>query len=175
MSKFWQKKYISKYTGAEIDAAVAKAGTVPTVTAADVGNALVVDAEGKIVAGEAGTTIPKITITQEELGTLIVNIGSFLAAANDTIKMKTFYIDDTQGVSIANKLKTILDSGIGYIEIEGMMQSLAYKVGETGIAAPAIAVMLGQAWVSFGCTYQISNDFDWINMNITAEKINVQS
>lgn len=175
MSKFWQKKYISKYSGEEIDAAVAKADTVPAVTVEDAGSALVVDEEGKIVPGEAGTTIPKITITQEELGTLIVNIGSFLAAANDTIKLKTFYIDDTQGVSIANKLKTILDNGIGYIEIEGMMQSLAYKVDETCIATPAIAVMLGQSWVSFGCTYQISDDFNWIYMNITAEKINVQS
>lgn len=54
MSKFWQKKYTSKYTGAEIDAAVAKAGTVPAVTEADAGKALVVDEEGKIVAGEAG-------------------------------------------------------------------------------------------------------------------------
>lgn len=54
MSKFWQKKYVSKYTGAEIDAAVAKADTVPAVTAADAGSALVVDAEGKIVAGAAG-------------------------------------------------------------------------------------------------------------------------
>ena len=53
MSKFWQKKYISKYTGEEIDAAVAKADTVPAVTVADAGKALVVDADGKIVAGEA--------------------------------------------------------------------------------------------------------------------------
>ena len=52
MSKFWQKKYTSKYTGAEIDAAVAKAGTVPAVTSADAGKALVVDSEGKIVAGQ---------------------------------------------------------------------------------------------------------------------------
>lgn len=54
MSKFWQKKYTSKYTGAEIDAAVGKADTVPAVTAADAGKALVVNEEGKIVAGEAG-------------------------------------------------------------------------------------------------------------------------
>lgn len=57
MSKFWQKKYTSKYTGAEIDAAIAKAGTVPAVTSADEGKALVVDSEGKIVPGEAGTTV----------------------------------------------------------------------------------------------------------------------
>lgn len=40
----------SKYTGAEIDAAVAKADTIPTVSEEDVGKALVVDEEGKIVA-----------------------------------------------------------------------------------------------------------------------------
>lgn len=51
---FWKKIFKSKYTGAEIDAAVAKAGTVPAVTSADEGKALVVDAEGKIVAGEVG-------------------------------------------------------------------------------------------------------------------------
>lgn len=33
MSKFWQKKYISKYTGAEIDAAVAKAEDATKVEA----------------------------------------------------------------------------------------------------------------------------------------------
>ena len=57
MSKFWQKKYISKYTGAEIDAAVAAGSQVPEVTVEDAGMALVVDEEGKIVAGSAGTTV----------------------------------------------------------------------------------------------------------------------
>ena len=63
MSKFWQKKYTSKYTGAEIDAAVAKAGTVPAVTEADAGKALVVDEEGKIVAGEAGGGLKEYNYT----------------------------------------------------------------------------------------------------------------
>ena len=65
---FWKKFYKSKYTGAEIDAAVAKAGTVPAVTSADAGKALVVDEEGKIVAGEAGTPdfIVNITVTENE-------------------------------------------------------------------------------------------------------------
>ena len=51
---FWKKIFKSKYTGAEIDAAVAKAGNLPATTSADAGKALVVDDEGKIVAGEAG-------------------------------------------------------------------------------------------------------------------------
>ena len=61
MSKFWQKKYTSKYTGAEIDAAVAKAGTVPTVTSADAGKILGVDSEGKIVAGDKDIFLVVIT------------------------------------------------------------------------------------------------------------------
>ena len=58
MSKFWQKTYLSKYSGAEIDAAIAKADTVPAVTVEDAGSALVVDDEGKIVAGNpAGNAV----------------------------------------------------------------------------------------------------------------------
>jgi len=51
---FWKKIFKSKYTGAEIDAAVAKAGNLPAVSSADAGKALIVDEEGKIVTGEAG-------------------------------------------------------------------------------------------------------------------------
>jgi hypothetical protein len=54
---FWKKFFKSKYTGAEIEAAVGKAGNLPATTSADAGKALVVDAEGKIVAGEAGGII----------------------------------------------------------------------------------------------------------------------
>ena len=50
MSKFWQKQYISKYTGAEIDAAVAAGSQVPEIDIEDAGKILAVDAEGKIVA-----------------------------------------------------------------------------------------------------------------------------
>ena len=51
---FWKKIFKSKYTGKEIDAAIAKAGNLPATTSADAGKVLVVDDEGKIVAGEAG-------------------------------------------------------------------------------------------------------------------------
>ena len=73
MSKFWQKKYTSKYTGAEIDAAVAQAGTVPAVTAADEGKVLVVNSEGKIVPGEVsgGSTVIKIDCDFEMTGTTL--------------------------------------------------------------------------------------------------------
>ena len=75
MSKFWQKKYISKYTGAEIDAAVAKADTVPVVTVEEAGSALIVDEEGKIVTGVVGAPefIVNITVT-EDGGSLIPSL-----------------------------------------------------------------------------------------------------
>ena len=104
MSKFWQKKYISKYTGAEIDAAVAKADTVPAVTEADAGSALVVDEEGKIVAGEAGTQVeanPTLAGTEAALEGLQVGdtkykveagggSSSFARASHITVGEDTF-------------------------------------------------------------------------------------
>lgn len=73
---FWKKFYKSKYTGAEIDAAVAKAGTVPAVTSADEGKALVVDSEGKIVPGEAGADIKFNELRNVDKKALnIINVG----------------------------------------------------------------------------------------------------
>lgn len=60
MSKFWQKKYTSKYSGAEIDAAVSKADTVPAVTEANFGDALVVNSAGKIVPGKVNGVVSDI-------------------------------------------------------------------------------------------------------------------
>ena len=51
---FWQKRYLSKHTGAEIDAAVDKADKLPVLTEADEGKVLTVDDEGNIVPGEGG-------------------------------------------------------------------------------------------------------------------------
>lgn len=101
MSKFWQKKYISKYTGEEIDAAV---GNVPVVTSADAGKALVVDEEGKIVAGEAGGSLPVITLPEFPAA---VGLGllNFLAGATNDYTAKTFDIGD-----IKENLQTIFGS-----------------------------------------------------------------
>ena len=56
MSKFWQKKYISKYTGAEIDAAVAKAGDATKVEA----NPTLAGTEAALTGLEVGETKYKV-------------------------------------------------------------------------------------------------------------------
>lgn len=56
MSKFWQKKYISEYTGAEIDAAVAKAGELTKVTA----NPTLAGTEAALTGLEVGDTKYKV-------------------------------------------------------------------------------------------------------------------
>lgn len=51
MFKFWRKKYTSKYTGKEIDAAVDSASKLPSVSGSDEGKVLKVDSEGNFVLG----------------------------------------------------------------------------------------------------------------------------
>ena len=80
---FWKKIFKSKYTGAEIDAAIAKAGTVPAVTSADEGKALVVDSEGKIVPGNAGADIKFNQVrSADQIALNIINAGDAATGAD---------------------------------------------------------------------------------------------
>ena len=65
MSKFWQKKYTSKYTGAEIDAAIAKAGTVPQPTAEEYGKFLGVNSAGNLAYSNTKTLICMVEFSAE--------------------------------------------------------------------------------------------------------------
>lgn len=105
MSKFWQKKYTSKYTGAEIDAAV---GNVPVVTSADAGKALVVDEKGKIVAGESGGKIPIIELTADELQVFLGGVIPTLVSLTDKITRAVVNLsaETTHVPEIYQKLKT---------------------------------------------------------------------
>lgn len=130
MSKFWQKKYTSKYTGAEIDAAVAKAGTVPAVTEADAGKALVVDEEGKIVAGD--NTLPVIQFTQLELASILTDFMSFIIGATDKITYKQFVITGDVVSGLIDKIYSITKSSkrCGYLQIEGFSGNMFVCVGD---------------------------------------------
>lgn len=72
MSKFWQKKYISKYTGAEIDAAVAKAGDATQVVAnptlagteAALEGLQVGDTKYKVDSGSGGALVATVTVDE---------------------------------------------------------------------------------------------------------------
>ena len=90
MSKFWQKKYISKYTGVEIDAAVAAGSQVPEIDIEDAGKILAVDAEGKIVA----KTDPVPAVTVADAGKALVVNGQGKIAAQES-----FVIDVTGTVT----------------------------------------------------------------------------
>lgn len=86
---FWKKIFKSKYTGREIDAAVAKAGTVPSVTTADEGKALVVDSEGKIVPGEAGTkVVANPTLAGTEAALTGLEVGTTKYKVNQPINVE---------------------------------------------------------------------------------------
>jgi hypothetical protein len=126
---FWKKIFKSKYTGAEIDAAVAKAGNLPATTSADAGKALVVDDEGKIVAGEAGGGV---TILDFNLTCTIKYSDSTLSAR---LIAQDFTADQWASLMTAVEkgtvwLKVNLNSGTGvdsvstsytYIIINGFM------------------------------------------------------
>ena len=113
MSKFWQKKYISKYSGAEIDAAIAKADTVPAVTVEDAGSALVVDEEGKIVAGAAGgrnvNTLSDTAETAIQLGIQDV-LPTLISTGKSVYNYTVLNTDETSFTAVEN-IETSLAAG----------------------------------------------------------------
>lgn len=134
----------NEITGEDISSAIGKADTLPTVTSADAGRALVVDEDGKIVAGEAGVSLPKIMILQSELGNFYSAIGVYLATATDKIELSdNFFIQDEGGASIAAKIVSIIENGIGFVEFEGFGgQMFMYKVSNTLAAISPVFFIL---------------------------------
>ena len=150
MSKFWQKKYISKYTGAEIDAAVAQAGTVPAVTAADAGKALVVDSEGKIVPGAVGN-IPIIEFTNDELTVFLGAITPKLINLTDTIT--------TDGVTLSASTTHVP-------EIYAKLQNAFATLGAQGY------MLLGPGSVNYAYCRELTEANHYITTNWTPFIVN---
>lgn len=108
---FWKKFYKSKYTGAEIDAAVAKAGTVPAVTSADAGNILGVDAEGKIVA----KTDPVPAVTEADIGKMLA-VDSLGNIDFENRSKLTVCVISYSGTNFVDSSKTITGNIFLYID-----------------------------------------------------------
>ncbi len=183
MSKFWQKKYISKYTGEEIDAAIAKADTVPAVTAADAGSALVVDEEGKIVAGEAGVSFPVFELTDEEFGEVSVAFSTFLygLTAASGLVYKDFTIS-TNASTVVPKLKAVVNSGKPFVQYKlpasfgGL--SIFGSVGLNGFTTFTIpfafpAPINKYIKISFGYVY--AEDESFVTIAVSAQVITAAS
>ena len=92
MSKFWQKKYISKYTGEEIDAAVEKAGDLSKVEA----NPTLAGTESALEGLQVGETKYKvgggISIVDFPAfpGTIGMGILTFISSATTSLTSKAF-------------------------------------------------------------------------------------
>ena len=136
---FWKKIFKSKYTGKEIDAAIAKAGTVPTVTSADAGKALVVDDEGKIVAGEAsggggsfvdnswligaeedteiGVNFIKNFTNEAELNAYIEQIAGYYASGKRIVIIASVFMSNSPSFVVNDKYAAEI---AGYEDIDSM-------------------------------------------------------
>lgn len=175
---FWKKIFKSKYTGAEIDAAVAKAVTVPAVTSADAGKALVVDEEGKIVAGEAGTNIPEFQFTAEEFTELSASFGLFLygltAAAG--LVSKDFTISTNAAGCIA-RLKELVATGSPFVAYKVDASYGGYSIlstaGDKGFSSNFISMYIQaltkRVLLAFDVGYD--NEETYVTVTVSAQVI----
>ena len=152
---------------------------LPLTNSAEPGEVLTIGENG--IPGWVATSnlFPKVTITQEDLGSQILNIGAFTAQANDTIKMKTFSFTGTAGSSIIGKILEILNVGVGFIEIEGFgVQALAYKMSQIAVSTTQTFGYFADPTQPFlfSADYVIQDLVEGnVDLNFYVQKINVVS
>lgn len=138
MAKFWQKKYTSKYTGAEIDAAVAKAGDATKVTA----NPTLAGTESALEGLQVGNTkykvteIPTIEITQTEIGSILLQMASDFNDATGDFQYKIYEISDASiAASLGAKIAAAYAKGsFANLSVYGMGTMGCYVNSATGFA-----------------------------------------
>lgn len=161
---FWKKIFKSKYTGAEIDAAVAKAGTVPAVSSADAGKALVVDEEGNIVVT---TSYPLFTLSQAEISTIITGFITALVNATDKLTETIFTItDETTVNSIKSKIEAI--KAYGFLTIEGFNGHVACYKGDTlSIETVPFKQRRSSSSINYNCMIHLAIYFKEVDNSIS--------
>ena len=135
---FWKKFYKSKYTGAEIDAAIAKAGDATKVTA----NPVLAGTEAALTGLEVGTTKYKVeqpinVVANPTLaGTEPPLTGLQVGNTKYKIDFQTNYIalDDTAVASLLSALTTalptVIASGSADIDLDIVDEALVTDINE---------------------------------------------
>ena len=134
---FWKKIYKSRHTGKEIDAAVDSASKLPSVSGSDEGKVLTVDDEGNFVAAEAAS-IPSIEITQEEIGSILIELATDLNSATGDFGYKVYTISDADVVaSVGAKIAAAHAKGtFANLSIYGMGTMGCYVTGDNTYYSP---------------------------------------
>ena len=182
MSKFWQKTYVSKYTGKELDAAIAAGSQIPEVTVEDAGMALVVNEEGKIVAGEAGTSIPEFQFTAEEFAEVSAAFGSFLYGLTSAAGLvyKDFPITTNAAGCIA-RLKEMVATGSPFVSYKTDASyggySIMSTVGGKGFSSNFISMYIQALTKRVMLAFEVGYDDDetYVTVTVSAQVISVAS
>lgn len=165
---FWKKIFKSKYTGAEIDAAIAKAGTVPAVTAADAGKALVVNSEGKIIAGAAGTEIPTVELTEAEIIDSLSGIATALNAATDNFQYAILENSDSSvAASVGAKIAAAYAKGnFANLSIFGVGNMPCYIASDHYLYTSVSYIYMASIQKNLACSlgFNVENGKLWINL-----------
>lgn len=137
------------------------------------------DAVEQVIEGGGGVSLPKITIMQTELGNFYRAMGIYLASATDKIELSdNFFIQDEGGASIATKIASIIENGIGFVEFEGFgRQMFMYKVSDTVAAVSPIFFILPDTniMVNFSAVFTVGYDNGVpadVIINISKQKVN---
>lgn len=185
MSKFWQKKYISKYTGEEIDAAVAKAGDATKVTA----NPTLAGTESALEGLQVGDTkykidneIPTVTLATTDISSVLTGIIAFLVGGNDTIQRKKFTLTSEESESVRAKFESILNrpNKDAFLMIEGFYSKFSGYIYNNGAFNVFITNILNMGMTSSytflnNVQFQINLDDTTVEILVSAQKINIPS
>lgn len=178
---FWKKFYKSKYTGAEIDAAVAKAGDATKVTA----NPTLAGTEAALTGLQVGDTkykaggvLPVIQFTQIELASIFTDIMTLIIGATDKLTNQQFVITGDTVASLIEKIHAVTKSPnrCGYLQIEGFDGSMFVCVGDDDAFQSVPVRVRGSTPTTYSTQLWLLINWDGLTavyINAFVQKINI--